>query len=148
METVLFIGVQAAGKSSFYGERFFDTHVRINLDMLKTRFRERLLFDACLQSRQSIVVDNTNLTHADRLSYIEPSRRAGFAVIGYYFRSAVADCLARNATRPDTQRVPDKAILGAHRRLVIPSFDEGFDNLYYIALTGDRYVIEEWRNEV
>jgi len=37
MEAVIFVGLQAAGKSTFYRERFFDTHVRINLDMLRTR---------------------------------------------------------------------------------------------------------------
>lgn len=30
MEAVLLIGVQATGKSSFYKERFFNTHIRIN----------------------------------------------------------------------------------------------------------------------
>ena len=33
MEMVLFVGIQATGKPSFYLERFFRTHVRINLDM-------------------------------------------------------------------------------------------------------------------
>jgi hypothetical protein len=48
MEAVIFIGLQAAGKSSFYLDRFFNTHIRINLDMLKTRHREQLIFQACL----------------------------------------------------------------------------------------------------
>lgn len=33
MEAVIFIGLQASGKSSFYKERFFSTHVWINLDL-------------------------------------------------------------------------------------------------------------------
>ena len=45
MEIILFIGIQATGKSSFFRERFFRTHVRVNLDMLKTRHREKLLVD-------------------------------------------------------------------------------------------------------
>ena len=52
MEAVIFIGIQATGKSSFYRERFSDTHVRINLDMLKTRAREKVLLEACLLARQ------------------------------------------------------------------------------------------------
>jgi len=36
MEAVIFTGIQAVGKSTFYKEHFFTTHVRINLDMLKT----------------------------------------------------------------------------------------------------------------
>ena len=48
MEAVIFVGLQAAGKSSFFVERFFQTHVRINMDMLRTRHRERTLTQACL----------------------------------------------------------------------------------------------------
>jgi hypothetical protein len=43
MEAVVFSGVQGVGKSTFYRERFFATHVRINLDMLRTRNREDVL---------------------------------------------------------------------------------------------------------
>ena len=34
MEAVIFIGIQGTGKSSFYREQFFHTHVRINSDLL------------------------------------------------------------------------------------------------------------------
>ena len=60
MEAIIFIGLQAAGKSSFYRDRFFNTHIRINLDMLKTRHREQMILQACLTAKQSFVVDNTN----------------------------------------------------------------------------------------
>jgi hypothetical protein len=58
MEAIIFIGIQGLGKSSFYRERFFNTHIRINLDMLKTRRREQLLLQACLNAKQPFVVDN------------------------------------------------------------------------------------------
>jgi predicted kinase len=41
MEAVIFVGIQASGKSTFYCQRFFATHMRISLDMLRTRRRER-----------------------------------------------------------------------------------------------------------
>ncbi len=62
MESILFIGIQATGKSTFFREQFFATHVRINLDMLKTHNRERILLAACLEAKQPFVIDNTNLT--------------------------------------------------------------------------------------
>ena len=37
MQVVILIGIQGSGKSTFCRKRFFDTHVRINLDMLRTR---------------------------------------------------------------------------------------------------------------
>lgn len=82
-EAVIFMGIQAVGKSSFYKERFFRTHVRINLDMLKTRRREQALVGACLEVGQSFVVDNTNPTIEDRARYISVAREAGFVISGY-----------------------------------------------------------------
>src|SRR5689334_1064942 len=101
MEAVIFTGIQASGKSSFYRERFFDTHVRINLDMLKTRRREDRLLLACLETQQSFVVDNTNPTVEERAKYIAPARAGGFRVVGYYFQSDVGACIRRNSTRAD-----------------------------------------------
>lgn len=145
MEAVIFTGIQASGKSSFFRERFFDTHVRVNLDMLKTRHREKLLFEACLAAKQPLVVDNTNLSRADRAAYIEPARAAGFRVIGYYFRSVIAESLPRNAGREPTKRVPEKGVLNAANRLEIPQPDEGFDQLFYVRLD-EGFVVEPWRS--
>jgi len=82
MEAVIFIGIQASGKSSFYRERFFNTHVRINLDMLKTAHRQQVLLDACLASKQPFVIDNTNATIAKRSMFISAAKAAGFRVVG------------------------------------------------------------------
>ena len=42
METVILVGIPGSGKTTFYRERFFETHVRISLDMLRMRDREGL----------------------------------------------------------------------------------------------------------
>lgn len=148
MELILFVGIQATGKSSFYRERFYRTHVRINLDMLRTRHRERILFDACLRALQPLVVDNTNVTKAERANYILPAKAAGFRVIGYFFRSRVAEALVRNTKRAEAERVPDKAIHGTSGRMELPSMAEGFDALYFVQLTGDeKFLVEPWRDE-
>lgn len=148
-ELVLFCGIQATGKSSFYVARFLHTHVRLNLDVLRTRHRERVLLDACLGCGQSVVIDNTNPTPSERAVYIEAARAAGFTVIGYYFASQVAAALARNAGRPEAQRVPDRGVRGTAARLVHPRVAEGFDALHYVRLDAERgFVVEVWRDEV
>jgi predicted kinase len=149
MQAVIFIGIQASGKSTFYRERFFTTHVRINLDMLKTRHRERRLLQMCLETGQPFVVDNTNPARAERQGYIEASKQAGFRVVGYYFQSKVEDCKRRNEQRPGPERIPVPGIIGAAGRLQLPHRSEGFDELYYVRIDeSSQFAVEEWQDEV
>lgn len=149
MEAVIFIGLQGAGKSTFYRERFFATHLRLSLDMLKTRHRERLLLQACLETRQSFVVDNTNPTRQERQVFIEAAKQAGFRVLGYYFQSRVEDCKRRNQQRPAQQQVPLPGILGTAGRMELPSLEEGFDELNYVRIDDvGGFVVEEWKDEI
>ncbi len=136
MEAVIFIGIQATGKSTFYYRRFFDTHIRINLDMLKTRHRERLLVEACIAAKQSFVVDNTNVSTEARAPYIAQAKTAGFRVIGYFFQSSLGDALKRNRQRTGRKFIPEKGIAATLQRLQAPTLDEGFDELHIVTLTG------------
>src|SRR6185437_16958224 len=99
MQLIVFTGLQGCGKSTFYQRKFADTHLRMNLDMLKTRYREQLLFHACLVAKQPVVIDNTNPTPEERASYIAPAREHGFSVVGYYFQSQLEECKRRNLER-------------------------------------------------
>jgi predicted kinase len=149
MEAVIFIGIQGTGKSSFYHERFFHTHLRINSDMLKTQNRLRVLLNACLDARQSFVLDNTNVTREARAQFIAQSRAAGFRVVGYYFRSDITSALARNSARVNAARIPDRGVLGTYKKLEIPQRSEGFDALYYVQIDpSGKFQVEEWADEV
>ncbi len=123
MEAILFIGIQATGKSSFYKERFFRSHVRISLDQVRTRNRERTLVGACLRTGQPFVVDNTNPRRQDRDRYIQSARDSGFRVVGYYFQSEIKAALQRNSERDDADRIPDKGVLGTYGQLEVPRID-------------------------
>ncbi len=145
MEAVIFAGIPASGKSTFYLQRFFETHVRINLDMLRTRHREHLLIEACIAARQPFVVDNTNVTREDRARYIVPAKAAGFRVVGYYFRSSIGESIERNRGRATARVVPDKGIAAKYHRLQLPAFDEGFDQLYYVTANAEGgFTVQEW----
>ncbi|UFS69428.1 AAA family ATPase [Geomonas sp. RF6] len=143
---VIMIGIPASGKSTFYKSFLFDSHVRINRDMLRTRHREKLLLEACLAGRQSYVVDNTNLTRIGRARHIGMAKEAGFRVIGYYFRSKVDESMERNRLRQGSARVPDQAIFGLAARLERPSLNEGFDELWYVYLNeSGGFLVEKWQ---
>ena len=145
MEAILFIGIQGAGKSSFYKQTFFNTHIRINLDMLKTRHRENILVQACVAAQQPFVVDNTNFSIEQRAKYISVVKAAGFRVVGYYFPSQPLDAVRRNSQRTGKERVPEQAIWGTHKQLQLPTLQEGFDRLYRVQV-GENYgfSVEEW----
>ena len=143
MELIIFIGLQAAGKSSFYREKFVDTHIRINLDMLKTRHREKILFDACLEAKQPVVIDNTNPRIEDRKRYILPAKEKGFKIIGYYFKSILKECQLRNSQR--NKSIPLVGLFATAKKLHLPSYREGFNKLHYVSINSNRtFIVKQW----
>ena len=135
MEAVIFIGIQGAGKSTFYRERFFDTHVRISLDMLRTRRREQLLVEACLQAKQPFVIDNTNPLAAGRARYIGPAHAAGFQVVAYFLETELGDAIRRNNQRTGKKKIPVAGLAGTFRKLEPPAQAEGFDAIYVLSIS-------------
>jgi predicted kinase len=143
MEAVIFVGVQGSGKTSFYRERFFESHVRVSLDMLLSRQREQFLFAACLQAKQPFVIDNTNPMPSDRSRYIVPARASGFKIIGYFFQTSLKDAIRRNNQRGGTQKIPVPGVTGTFRKLQAPTFDEDFDELYAVRISPENLFIVE-----
>ncbi len=149
MEAIIFIGLQGSGKSTFYKEKFLDTHVRINLDMLRTRYREKTLLAACIEAKQPFVVDNTNPTAENRVRYIKVAKDAGFRIAGYYFASRIEECKKRNTLRDTNKIVPEKGLLATYSKLEIPELIEGYDDLSYVSINKDgKFEVNEWTDEV
>ena len=145
MELVLLIGIQGAGKTTFFHQRFAATHLRLSLDLLRTRHRERVFFETCLALRQPCVIDNTNVRRRERARYIEPARAAGFRVLGYFFEPEVRASLARNLRRTGREQIPAKGVVGTYKRLERPIPAEGFHALYCVRVTpAHEFVISEW----
>ena len=112
---------------------------------MKTRNRERVLLEACIGTRQPFVVDNTNVTAAERARYILPARAAGFRVSGYFFEPDPANSLRRNNERDGKRRVPPAALFGTLKRLERPHREEGFDGLYRVVLSDSgEFRAEAW----
>jgi len=149
MEAVLFCGVQASGKSTFYRQRFAPTHAHISLDVLKTRKREALALRACLEAGMPFVVDNTNPQSSTRLMYISAAKTFGFRVVGFYFRSNLQDALTRNNARQGKECVPIQGVLGTYNSLQIPQMSEGFNALFYVQIEPDgAFSVHPWKDEL
>jgi len=148
MEAIIFCGIQATGKSSFYKEHFFQTHVRISMDLLKTRFREGLFLEACFKSRQPFVIDNTNPSKEEREKYIALAKSNQFTIKGYYFKSSLTDALTRNALRTGKALIPKVGVLNTYNKLEIPTQEEGFDELHYVEMGENGFTIKAWNHEI
>lgn len=146
MELVVLVGLQAAGKSSFYRACFADTHTLVSKDLLRNsrsrQTRQMALIEQALQREESVVVDNTNPRIEDRLPLIALGRVFGARIVGYWFAGGLSECLRRNALRQGRARVPDIAIYATARKLEHPLGAEGFDAIFRIRLTEGRFEIE------
>jgi predicted kinase len=140
-ECVVFVGLPASGKSTFYQQRFAATHRQISKDLLpksaNKSVRQARDLRAALGAGQSVVVDNTNPAIADRAEIIGVARQLGAKVIGYYFAATARECVGRNRGREGAARVPPVAIFTAAKRLVVPTRDEGFDELWRVSIRPD-----------
>lgn len=143
---IIFIGIQASGKSTFYHEQFA-AYTHINLDTLHTRNKENLLLQECVECGRSFVVDNTNPTKEDRQKYIRAAKDKGFCIHGYYFRSSVSDSIERNRKRERKARILDRAVACTHHKLELPQYEEGFDKLFYVHIENGKFVVEDWNEE-
>lgn len=141
MEGIIFIGIQASGKSTFYKKNFFHTHVRISMDLLNTRNKERKLLHCCLDVQQRVVIDNTNPTKAERAYYIEQFKAKKYKIIGYYFQTTTKDALERNEQRTGKARIPKVGIFATLKKMELPEYNEGFDELYNVSIAENDFVI-------
>ncbi|MBO9674895.1 MAG: hypothetical protein J7577_15720 [Sphingobacteriaceae bacterium] len=148
MEAIIFCGIQATGKTTFFKEKFFKTHVHISLDLLNTRNKELRFIEACLLTSQPFVVDNTNPSLEERAKYITMAKANKFKVTGYYFQSKLSDAVDRNNQRSGKERIPEIGIRGTFKKLTLPSINEGFDELYYVTAENNSFTIKPWSDEI
>lgn len=134
-ELIVFVGLQAAGKSTYYRTHLAATHVHVSKDLMKNASDAKQLqqIAEALRAGRSVAVDNTSPTPAVRAPLIELGRSLGARVVAFYFEANVKDAVTRNRAREGKARVPDVAIYATAKKLVPPKFEEGFDEVRVIA---------------
>lgn len=144
-ELVVFTGLQASGKTSFFRERLAGTHVHVSKDAWpnarKKEQRQRRLIEEHLRAGRSVVVDNTNPTPAEREPLIAIGRALGARITSYSFVVTVEESLRRNEGREGRGRIEEVGIFSVAKRLVPPSEAEGFDGMFEVRLTEAGFAI-------
>jgi len=128
VELVVFVGLQASGKSTFFRERFAESHQHVSKDLFpnnrnKIRRQEHRL-RAALSVGRCVVVDNTNPTLEDRRVLIGLGGEYGARIVGYFFDAGVRECIRRNEIRESKARVPGRGHL-RHRQEAGHPLDRG-----------------------
>jgi predicted kinase len=152
MEMIILIGLQASGKSTFFQTHFAETHEHISKDLLRNNRqpgrRQAQLVEAALQGQHSVVIDDTNPTVEVREPLIRLGHMYGAEVIGYFFESQVSQCIERNRQRTGKAKMPVVAIYTTAKKLVRPSYAEGFGKLFYVRIANDgTFEVGNWLDE-
>ena len=135
-ELVVFSGLQASGKTTYYRSHLSATHLHVSKDLMtNTRDRDaRQLREIgrALAEGKSVVVDNTNAPPAVRAPLIVLGRAYGARVVAYYFETTVKDSVARKRLRERKAHVPYVALFVTAKKMVPPTLAEGFDEVRVI----------------
>jgi predicted kinase len=140
---VIFVGLPASGKSSFYRARFAATHALVSKDLMpnnrRRAARQLELVTAALRAGRPVVVDNTNTRRADRVELVQLAQAWRIPVAVYHFTATLESCLMRNRGREGKARVPDVALFTAKKLLEPPGDDEGFAARYEVELVAPEF---------
>ena len=146
-DIVLMVGIPGSGKTTFCRERLFPSHLYISLDQLRTRSAEAELFAFALKRHKPCVIDNTNVTAAERGRYIPQARKDKDArIVVYCFAPDLEGCLARNGKRTGRAHVPETAIKCKLAKFEPPDFGEGIDEICDVKLSENGFDVRR-RNE-
>ncbi|WP_130733888.1 AAA family ATPase [Flavobacterium sp. J27] len=142
MQCIMFIGIPASGKSSFYKENFFNSHIRVSLDLLNTRNKETKLIEYCFTTQSQFVIDNTNVSKEERAKYITLLKEKKYKIIAYYFECSLKDALERNGHRKE--KISEIGVKAKYNQLELPQLNEGFDEMYKVSLNNDFFKIDNY----
>ncbi len=134
-EILLTIGIPASGKSSYIKNKLYDSHIRVNRDMINNLAKEQTILTAILSTNMNVVIDRTNLTQEVRARFINLAKMYKYNVIGLIFDTPIEVCLERNKKRNLSTRVPEKIMKSMQSQLEQPSLEEGINQVIRVPFT-------------
>ena len=105
-ELIVFVGLPASGKTTYFRRTCADTHQHVSKDIMprsvKKDKRQGELIAEALAAGRSVVVDNTYPTVASRAPLLALARQYGARAVAIEFLAEVRECVvaARAAAIP------------------------------------------------
>ena len=133
---VIFVGLPASGKSTYFKRYLEQTHILVSKDLMgssknKDKIQAEML---CLHlgSNKDTVVDNTNVSKAIRAPLVALAHDLGQKVEIYWFDTPAKICIQQNELRSGKARVPNVAIYTLAKKFEQPNDSEGADKIVRI----------------
>lgn len=151
-EVAILVGLQAAGKTTFYHRELAGTHVLISKDAFRhnrnRQRRQQQLIAEALERGRDVAVDNTNPSPDERRPIIDLARTYRAEVVGYWFPPDLPESLRRNSVRVKPWRVPDVGLYATFGRLAAPRYDEGFGRIFEVRADGcGGFAVTPWAGD-
>ena len=150
LDIVLVCGLPGSGKSHFAGAHFRQTgRKRVNRkeirrllfemtnfgqkwsekefasnDEFLVKHGERKIIEHLLQTKQKLLIDNTDISRESRKQYLTIAHQAGRSVGVIFLDTPVLRCLERNRSREDA--VPEMVISRLEAEKELPELSEGY----------------------
>ncbi|MFI6412601.1 AAA family ATPase [Streptomyces sp. NPDC050585] len=140
-DLAVLVGLQAAGKSTFYRQRLADRYALVSKDLFprgarNKQRRQMAQVAEALAAGRPVAVDNTNPSPEEWGPLVSEARAHGATATAYWFPPDVPGSLRRNAARHGRERVPEAGFRATLARLRRPSRADGFDAVLEVRMDG------------
>lgn len=90
-----------------------------------------------IEESHSIFFDAILVKRSERSPILVKARERGVPALAVWFRTSLADCLARNAARPIDEIAAEQGIRNVYSAVEPPSHSEGFTEVIEVGHAGD-----------
>jgi bifunctional polynucleotide phosphatase/kinase len=127
---VIMVGYPASGKSTFAKNL---NYTYVNRDTLKTKVKCLKVAKQAIEDGQSVVIDNTNPTIADRAEYIKLAKDIDVVCCHIDMSMELAQHLDKyRSCTQKTKQIPDVVYYTYRKRFEEPTKREGYSKIYKI----------------
>jgi predicted kinase len=106
-----------------FGKAWAEAEFATNDEFL-VKHVERKIVEHLLQTKQKILIDNTNISIESRRPFVTIAHQAGRSIGAIFLDTPVSRCLERNRSRAD--QMPERVISKLAAEKQLPRAEEGF----------------------